>query len=102
MKFLSSNISWFVVVVELDDIINNVLPGNITTRSRAVSESEIVVNSSKQMYGGAGASVSGTRTLQFPHYQSSSPVVGAYCTTGTSAFNAHCTPVNTSGCTTSG
>ncbi|XP_011141552.1 meiosis regulator and mRNA stability factor 1 isoform X1 [Harpegnathos saltator] len=64
--------------------------GSIITRSRAVSESEIVANSSKQMYGGAGASVSGTRALQFSHYQSSSPVVGAYPT-----FNTHCASVNT-------
>lgn len=76
-------------MVELN-VINSILAGSIVTRSRAVSESEIVANSSKQMYGGAGASVSGTRTLQFPHYQSSSPVVGAYST-----FNAHCAPVNT-------
>ncbi|XP_025073854.1 meiosis regulator and mRNA stability factor 1 [Pogonomyrmex barbatus] len=67
--------------------------GSIITRSRAVSESEIVTgpkqSSSKQMYA-ASASVLGTRTLQFPHYQSSSSVVGPY-----PAFNAgHCAPVN--------
>ncbi|XP_011876529.1 PREDICTED: meiosis arrest female protein 1 homolog isoform X7 [Vollenhovia emeryi] len=61
-------------------------------RSRAVSESEIVADSkqssSKQMYA-ASASVLGTRTLQFPHYQSSSSVVGGY-----PAFNPHCAPIN--------
>ncbi|XP_025991355.1 meiosis regulator and mRNA stability factor 1 isoform X2 [Solenopsis invicta] len=66
--------------------------GNIVTRSRAVSESEIVTdskqNSSKQMYT-ASASVLGTRTLQYPHYQSSSSVVGAY-----PPFNPHCAPIN--------
>ncbi|EZA49569.1 Limkain-b1 [Ooceraea biroi] len=66
--------------------------GNIITRNRAVSESEIVTSSkqsgSKQMYT-ASASVLGTRTLQYPHYQSSSPVVGAY-----PAYNAHCAPIN--------
>ncbi|XP_067208207.1 meiosis regulator and mRNA stability factor 1 isoform X2 [Linepithema humile] len=66
--------------------------GSVVTRSRAVSESEIVTDSkqssSKQMYA-TSASVLGTRTLQFPHYQSSSPVVGAF-----PAFNAHCTSVN--------
>lgn len=77
-------------VVELY-IISDVFSGSITTRSRAVSESEIVANSPKQMYGGAGASVSGTRTLQFPHYQSSSPVVGGYPSFNCAAVN------NTSG-----
>ncbi|XP_070163124.1 meiosis regulator and mRNA stability factor 1 isoform X2 [Polyergus mexicanus] len=66
--------------------------GNITTRSRAVSESEIVTDSkqssSKQMYA-ASASILGTRTLQFPNYQTSPPVVGAY-----PAFSAHCAPIN--------
>ncbi|GAB1869017.1 Meiosis regulator and mRNA stability factor 1 [Camponotus japonicus] len=65
-------------------------PGDIITRSRAVSESEIVTeqSSSKQMYA-ASASVLGTRTLQFPNYQTSSPVVGAY-----PAFSTHCAPIN--------
>ncbi|XP_011707517.1 PREDICTED: meiosis arrest female protein 1 isoform X2 [Wasmannia auropunctata] len=66
--------------------------GSIITRSRAVSESEIVTDSkqrnSKQMYA-ASASVLGTRTLQFPHFQSSSSVVGAY-----PAFTPHCAPIN--------
>ncbi|XP_036147877.1 meiosis regulator and mRNA stability factor 1 isoform X6 [Monomorium pharaonis] len=66
--------------------------GSIITRSRAVSESEIVTeskqSSSKQMYA-ASASVLGTRTLQYPHYQSSSSVVGAY-----PPFNPHCAPIN--------
>ncbi|XP_071579394.1 meiosis regulator and mRNA stability factor 1 isoform X3 [Temnothorax nylanderi] len=67
--------------------------GSVITRSRAVSESEVVADSkqssSKQMYA-ASASVLGTRTLQFPHYQSSSSVVGAYGP----AFNPHCAPIN--------
>lgn len=71
---------------------NNTLSGSIITRSRAVSDSEIVTDSkqsnSKQMYA-ASASVLGTRTLQFPHFQSSSSVVGAY-----PAFNPHCAPIN--------
>ncbi|KYN00174.1 Limkain-b1 [Cyphomyrmex costatus] len=66
--------------------------GSIITRSRAVSDSEIVAdskqNSSKQMYA-ASASVLGQRTLQFPHFQSSSSVVGGY-----PAFNPHCAPIN--------
>lgn len=37
----------------------------------------------------ASASVLGTRTLQYPHYQSSSSVVGAY-----PPFNPHCAPIN--------
>ncbi|XP_020292238.1 meiosis arrest female protein 1 isoform X2 [Pseudomyrmex gracilis] len=64
--------------------------GNITIRSRAVSESEIVSGNnqsgSKQMYA-TSASVLGTRTLPIPHYQSSSSVVGVY----PPALNAHCT-----------
>ncbi|TGZ52718.1 Limkain-b1 [Temnothorax longispinosus] len=68
-------------------------PGSVITRSRAVSESEVVADSkqssSKQMYA-ASASVLGTRTLQFPHYQSASSVVGAYGP----AFNPHCAPIN--------
>jgi len=76
--------TWLPVVV--------LFAGGIVTRSRAVSESEIVTDSkqssSKQMYA-TSASVLGTRTLQFPHYQSSSPVVGAF-----PAFNAHCTSGN--------
>jgi len=71
-------------------IISNTLSGSIITRSTAVSESEVVTDSkqssSKQMYA-ASASVLGTRTLQYPHFQSSSSVVGAY-----PAFN--CTPIN--------
>ncbi|XP_024889333.1 meiosis regulator and mRNA stability factor 1 isoform X4 [Temnothorax curvispinosus] len=67
--------------------------GSVITRSRAVSESEVVADSkqssSKQMYA-ASASVLGTRTLQFPHYQSASSVVGAYGP----AFNPHCAPIN--------
>jgi hypothetical protein len=70
----------------------DILSGSIITRNRAVSESEIVTNSkqsgSKQMYT-ASASVLGTRTLQYPHYQSSSSVMGAY-----PAYNAHCAPIN--------
>ncbi|XP_018313863.1 meiosis arrest female protein 1 homolog isoform X4 [Mycetomoellerius zeteki] len=66
--------------------------GSIITRSRAVSDSEIVTDSrqsnSKQMYA-ASASVLGQRTLQFPHVQSSSSVVGGY-----PAFNPHCAPIN--------
>ncbi|KAL0122952.1 hypothetical protein PUN28_007547 [Cardiocondyla obscurior] len=66
--------------------------GSVITRSRAVSESEIVVDSkqgsTKQMYA-ASASVLGTRALQFPHYQSSSSVVGAHST-----FNLPCAPIN--------
>ncbi|XP_072760485.1 meiosis regulator and mRNA stability factor 1 isoform X2 [Anoplolepis gracilipes] len=66
--------------------------GTIITRSRAVSDSEIVTGSkqsnSKQMYA-ASSSVLGTRTLQFPNYQTSSPVVGAYPT-----FSPHCAPIN--------
>ncbi|XP_076160269.1 meiosis regulator and mRNA stability factor 1-like protein isoform X2 [Ptiloglossa arizonensis] len=65
--------------------------GNFTSRNRAVSESEIVTNSSKQMYS-ASASVTGGRALQIPHYQSSSPVIGTY----NSAWNTHCAPVSTS------
>lgn len=56
-----------------------------------MSESEIVTNSSKQMYS-ASASVTGGRALQIPHYQSSSPVIGTY----NSAWNTHCAPVSTS------
>lgn len=66
------------------------IAGNITIRSRAVSESEIVSGNnqsgSKQMYA-TSASVLGTRTLPIPHYQSSSSVVGVY----PPALNAHCT-----------
>lgn len=65
------------------------ITGNITIRSRAVSESEIVSGNkqsgSKQMYA-TSASVLGTRTLPIPHYQSSSSVVGVY----PPALNAHC------------
>ncbi|XP_076293611.1 meiosis regulator and mRNA stability factor 1-like protein [Lasioglossum baleicum] len=63
--------------------------GNFTNRNRAVSESEIAISSSKQMYS-ASTSVSGGRTLQIPHYQSASPVLGTYA----SAWNAHCAPVS--------
>ncbi|KZC11840.1 Meiosis arrest female protein 1 [Dufourea novaeangliae] len=63
--------------------------GSFTSRNRAVSESEIAISSSKQMYS-AGTSVAGGRALQVPHYQSSSPVIGTYA----SAWNAHCAPVS--------
>ncbi|XP_043489751.1 meiosis regulator and mRNA stability factor 1 isoform X1 [Polistes fuscatus] len=58
---------------------NNKSQGNSITRNRALSESEIIANSFKQMYS-ASASIAGARTLQVPHYQSSSPVVGPYTT----------------------
>ncbi|XP_047365220.1 meiosis regulator and mRNA stability factor 1 isoform X1 [Vespa velutina] len=58
---------------------NNKSQGNSITRNRAISESEIIANSSRQMYS-ASASIAGARTLQVPHYQSSSPVVGPYTT----------------------
>ncbi|XP_031832959.1 meiosis regulator and mRNA stability factor 1-like protein isoform X2 [Nomia melanderi] len=61
--------------------------GNYTSRNRALSESEIAINSSKQMYS---TSVTGGRALQIPHYQSSSPVIGTYA----SAWSAHCAPVS--------
>ncbi|XP_054008380.1 meiosis regulator and mRNA stability factor 1 isoform X1 [Hylaeus anthracinus] len=64
--------------------------GNFTSRNRAVSESEIVTNSSRQMYS-ASASVTSGRALQIPHYQSSTPVIGAF---GSTTWNAHCTPVS--------
>ncbi|XP_078035098.1 meiosis regulator and mRNA stability factor 1-like protein isoform X2 [Augochlora pura] len=63
--------------------------GNITNRNRAVSESEIPISSSKQMYS-ASASVTGGRALPMQHYQSSSPVIGSYA----SAWSAHCAPVS--------
>ncbi|XP_033336634.2 meiosis regulator and mRNA stability factor 1-like protein isoform X2 [Megalopta genalis] len=59
------------------------------SRNRAVSESEIPISSSKQMYS-ASASVTGGRALPMPHYQSSSPVIGSYA----SAWSAHCAPVS--------
>ncbi|XP_046838955.1 meiosis regulator and mRNA stability factor 1 isoform X2 [Vespa crabro] len=58
---------------------NNKSQGNSITRNRAISESEIIANSSRQMYS-ASASIAGARTLQVPHYQSSSPVIGPYTT----------------------
>ncbi|KAK2576438.1 hypothetical protein KPH14_005771 [Odynerus spinipes] len=58
---------------------NNKSKESSTPRNRAISESEIVTNSSRQMYS-ASASIVGARTLQVPHYQSSSPVVGPYTT----------------------
>ncbi|XP_043257610.1 meiosis regulator and mRNA stability factor 1 [Colletes gigas] len=64
-------------------------PGKLTNRNRAVSESEIVTSSSRQMYS-ASTSVTGGRTLQIPHYQSSIPVIGTYG----SAWNSHCAPVS--------
>ena len=38
----------------------------------------------------ASASLAGGRALQFPHYQSSMPVIGTY-----SGWNAHCTSAST-------
>ncbi|KAG7210665.1 hypothetical protein KM043_012173 [Ampulex compressa] len=65
----------------------NKAQGNIAIRNRAVSESEIVASSPKQMYS-ASTSLAGGRTLQIPHYQSSSPVIGAY-----SSWSPHCAPI---------
>lgn len=72
-------------------ISNNKSQGNSITRNRAISESEIIANSSRQMYS-ASASIAGARTLQVPHYQSSSPVVGPYTTWA----GVPCTPVSVS------
>lgn len=58
-------------------------------RNGTVSESEIVTSSPRQMYT-ASASLAGGRALQFPHYQSSMPVIGTY-----SGWNAHCTSAST-------
>ncbi|CAK9817150.1 Meiosis regulator and mRNA stability factor 1 [Anthophora quadrimaculata] len=62
-------------------------PGNSKHRNRAVSESEIVTSSPRQMYS-ASASIAGGRTLQIPHFQSS-PVIGTY-----SGWNAHYSPAS--------
>ncbi|XP_076241468.1 meiosis regulator and mRNA stability factor 1-like protein [Calliopsis andreniformis] len=59
--------------------------GNFTNRNRAISESEIVTSSPRQMYS-VSASVTGGRAFQVPHYQSSSY---------TSAWSGHCAPVST-------
>lgn len=95
-NIIAKNLGTFDEILNIIDliirVINNSFSGSIITRSRAVSESEIVADSKqsscKQMYA-ASASVLGTRTLQFPHYQSSSSVVGAF-----PAFNPHCAPIN--------
>lgn len=68
---------------------NNKIQESSTTRNRSISESEVVANSSKQMYS-ASASIVGARTLQVPHYQSSLSVVGPYTTWG----SGPCAPIS--------
>nr|XP_012145387.1 PREDICTED: meiosis arrest female protein 1 isoform X2 [Megachile rotundata] len=63
------------------------IQGNSTGKNTSISESEIVTSSPKQMYS-ASASLAAGRALHVPHYQSSSPVIGAY-----SGWSAHCAPV---------
>ncbi|XP_026673319.1 meiosis regulator and mRNA stability factor 1 isoform X2 [Ceratina calcarata] len=58
------------------------------SRDGTVSESEIVTSSPREMYS-AGASLTGTRTVQIPHYQSPSPVIGTY-----PGWNPHCAPIS--------